>query len=319
MILLLYSLGYVFLLITCLRLRHLRSVSDKLLLMNVVLVPIGKLAYLNVPSAPGLKFGFIFLCASLLWVTANALFRVKSVSLNCIAPFVFMIPAILSLVALHNPSMLISYEIDDQRESVIARLVSLLILIAFACWTAVSVSTNRRKFTMIVKHYVGALLFSTLVGFIVFIGVFFGKLGLTELTPISADTHIVGNFYRFNPGSNVNEFGMLLGYGIFFALWLEWRTKKKVVFVSLLLIAELLTLTRASWIGVICGFVCWILMSGKKRWTYVVPLVLVTVAVFSAAALNQDFKDIMVSSTALDLGSSGEDRLEKYQFVLDGL
>jgi hypothetical protein len=319
MIYTLYSVGYLFFLYTILRLERGRPGAERLFLISVALIPIGKLFYLPVQSLMGFKFCFVFACIALTLLAIRSFCQPVPIDAAVLFPLLFLVPALISLPALRDVRMLFKYSIGEgQVDSVLARLISLAVLAMYACWIASFVAHATDGFKTIAAVYSNALLFACLIGYVIFALVFGGRLHLEDLLPISADTHLVGDIYRFNPGANVDEFGTLLGYGIMFVLWLDWSVIRKMLYLGPFFVAVLLTLNRTCWIGVPLGLLIYIMSARRKLVTMVGVGVLLGAAVFLLSQ-NHEIANIILSRTALDIGSSGADRLGKYSVAYSDL
>jgi hypothetical protein len=316
MIHLLYSFGYMFFLYAALRLGRNCAGPDRLFLVVLAMVPLGKLVYFPVPWLMGFKFCFLFLCLALPFLAVR--YCTAKVETTFLFPLLFLIPAAMSLAFLSDITMLFKYSIGgEQTDSVLARFVALAALAMFACWVARFVVRVPKGFRTIAVVYTDALLFATLVGYVITVLVFVGRLTVEDLLPISADTHLVDIVYRFNPGANVNEFGMLLGYGIMFVLWLDWPGWRKKLYLTLFILAEFLTLTRACWIGVSIGLIVYVLMVARNKVRNLVAIAAVLLVIVALISLDPDVSKIMISRTVMDIGASGAERLDKYALAYD--
>jgi hypothetical protein len=319
MIYALYFSGYLFFLYTILGLERGRPRTERLLLISVALIPIGKLFYLPVQSLMGFKFCFVFACIALLLLAIRSFCRSVPLDTAVLFPLLFLVPALISLPFLHDVRMLFKYSLGEgQVDSVLARLISLAVLVMYASWVASFVAHATDGFKSIAAVYSNALLFTCLIGYVIFALVFLGRLHVEDLLPISADTHLVGDIYRFNPGANVDEFGTLLGYGIMLVLWLDWSILRKMLYLGPFFVAVLLTLNRTCWIGVPLGLLIYIFGARRKFVATAGVGVLLGAAVFLLTR-NHEISDILLSRTVLDIGASGADRLGKYSSAYSDL
>ena len=96
-----------------------------------------------------------------------------------------------------------------------------------------------------------------IVGVGIFAGVAVGLLDSDSISAISAHSHIVAtgvlDFYRFNPGANVNQFGTYAAIGLAFTLFMQQQVKFRGFVVCLLGFALVASLTRSAWVGFLLG------------------------------------------------------------------
>lgn len=287
------------------------SLSDRLLLWIVFLVPLGKLVYFNIPGLMGFKFSFFvwaLACVAYLgsWLAFKrfGIFRFQIF-------FLFLFFPIISLILRGNIGDLVYYSGDEQNDSLGARLVTLVFLMMFS--TAIYDLCRRHGYEIVLRFFINGVVTATVVGCIIFLLVFSGVIGVPELEPISADTHIVNIVYRFNPGSNVNEFGFIAIYALLL-MGVGYPAISRIMqytVYGLLLFALFFSLTRAAWLGYAGALVLMAAVSGRGRKILILGAVSFAIVVLIAYLLGDEFSNIVLSRFALEGGASGDERLEK--------
>ena len=298
--------------------------QDKLLLFSVSLIPLGKLIYLPIPGFYGLKVPFLVTSlVSLYWIARHKL------KVNIAILFVPAIFAGMSLAWLEDPSWLFLYAYRERAgitgltgttESVLLRVVSFVLLLLY-CSSVYSCLRQRPLNTYVfARYFIYGTLASSFVGSIFFTQVWQGNFSVEDLAPISVDSHIVGNFYRFNPGANVNEFSMILAFAMILLAFSRFSYFKTRLFLLIFVLCEFATLTRGSWIALIVAYLVGQLFNRKSSTMLVRGSALAVFLMVMLAFLysfSPEMQQIIESRTALELGASGEERIEKFSYVFD--
>jgi hypothetical protein len=319
MIGILYSLGYIacVLIIRDLYKKRKLSFIEKSLVFVISIIPMGKLIYLSIPGLIGLKLSFIISSiASVAWIAYN-----KIKPFNFFLIVLLFIP-LLSMVYIENMDWIWLYRLnDEQTDSSFLRLVSLFILLMFSAVISSSILKNKFICVYIAEYYILGTIYACFIGIFISYLVFNGAISVYELLPISAGTHIVGSFYRFNPGANVNEFSMILVFAIFMLPFTRYSPRKKFLLLIFFMVLQIATLTRGSWIGLLVSVFFSVPVLKKNRLNYIsnfLSFSLVFIIIMSVLYfLFPDIKELIDSRTSFALGASGEERIEKFKFVFD--
>ena len=319
-----YFSSYFFVLFVILRLslNKQRRMSDVLFLIGVSLIPIGKLFYLPIPGLVSVKAAFIF--TSVVGGTSLLLSFIKGAQRFALLPFIFCIPALLSLIFLYPPSQasFVAAPADvAEGGSTLLRLISVFLTSAYCSYTIVYVSKNDGAERDIATYYIVATLFATVIGAFIFYGIFFGQLSRADVVPVSVqEVHIVGRLFRFNPGANVNEFGQIVGYALLMLRWTGWRTHWKLLAAVLLLIAETLSLTRGAWVGLVVAYLLYAVFTDSKQRTRLIVTGGLAFALVLVVALNWHLLDaVLASRTSLGASAGGNARLVTASAVIQAL
>ncbi len=286
--------------------------TDRFLLWIIYLVPLGKLVYFNIPGLSGFKFSFLIWSITCLFICGFWLAGLKRSSYQrFMVFFVFLLFPILSLIFRGNFDELLYYSGDEQNDSLGARLAALIFLMMFS--TAVFDLCCRHGLEVVMRAFVDGVTTATLVGCVIFALVFAGVIGVLDLEPISADTHIVDNIYRFNPGGNVNEFGLIAIYALFMLKIAYPAVSRIKLFATsgLFLFALFFSLTRAAWLSYAGALVAMAVVSGRGRKLLFYAVLSFAVMIFIVYNINDEFANIVVSRLAFEGGASGDDRLDK--------
>ena len=300
--------------------------TSRLVLFSVALVPLGKLIYLPIPGMMGLKFQFLF--ASLVGIIWIINFGINKKMLLSLFPVSM---ALISILFLNDFSYLFFYQYIELagydagnftggRESVLFRFLSIVTLIFYMIAVFSFLQKNTLNAYLLARYYIYGLLAASIIGIFIFIQVWTGNLSVADLAPISADSHIIGNFYRFNPGANVNEFSMLIAFGI---LLLPFCKFPNYIFISLLIffaLCEFAGLTRSSWISLFLALILGALFKENLMETSLFILIsfLFVIFIFTLLYINVPEVEMLINTRlALDIGTSGFERLDKFQFVFD--
>ena len=295
---------------------------EKFLILSVALIPIGKLIYFPVPGMYGLKFAFIFgALMAFIWFMYIGIHR--SAQVLFLAAFF----PVLSLLYIQNYDWIFLYQLNEQQtDSSLLRLVSYLALLLYSATIYTAILRNKALYIKFADYYVIGTLLASLVGFFIFYWVLKGSLSYAGLEPISAGVHIVNiggiSFYRFNPGANVNEFSMILAYAIFLMPFTSFSKKTKLWLASLFLLLEFATLTRAAWLAlVLSSFVAFFFLSRLKRnFKYLFITLTIFVIIFVLIyQVSDQVRFLLESRTSMDIGASGQERLEKFAYVFNHL
>ena len=305
---------------------------EKLLLFSVSIIPLGKLIYLPVPSGfYGLKFQFLMsIIVSLIWITLRGLSNraVILLVLTCIAG--------MSLGWLEDPRWLGLYSYVEKAgygagqetgtsDSAALRILAFSFLVMYSASIATALKRNEELLVSMSHHFVIGTIVSSIIGSIIFICVWNGLVSIQDLLPISVDLHIIeseNNFYRFNPGANVNEFSMILTFALILLFFVKWNNRIKFLVILFLSFCLLATLTRSSWLGIVValsiGFI-----TGSKNKKYIYKLlglfIFISFVIFSFYLFSDLFKYLIETRFAMNIGDSGEERLIKYNFVFNRL
>ncbi|WP_417538055.1 O-antigen ligase family protein [Marinomonas sp.] len=223
--------------------------------------------------------------------------------------------------------MLFLYKIGDiQTDSVLLRVITIYILSLYCYFLSDLCKKNPDLFFLAVKIYIESLLYACLCGGILFILILKGVVGEAQLSYITSGAHIIQfgslNIFRFNPGSNVNEFSYILGIGIFLLNFINIERRKKNMVLFIFLICLFLTLTRAAWLSLLVAYVIYFLLNenSTKR---MINTIIFSCFVFSIFAYIystvESFSYLVDSRLAPTIGVSGEERLEKFDFAYQSL
>lgn len=277
----------------------------------VFCIPMGKLILFSVPGLLGFKISFLLwslmaLVSVVMWMS----FGVVRVRYFLIIVAVMFFP-IFSLIVRGELSGLLVYTADEQTDSLLARVISLAILVLLAVHTVYF--SNRGHFRYLVRSFVDGIVAAACVGVFIFVCVYLGVIGVDDLAPISADTHIVDIVYRFNPGGNVNEFGLLAIYGLFlFRIGYPETTRRhSAIVMGLLYFGLFFSLTRAAWIAYAGALIVMASVGKESRKFVFLGVTIFAVLVGLIYQINDDFAQIVSSRFALEGGASGDERIEK--------
>lgn len=299
---------------------------SKLILLSVALIPLGKLIYLPVPGMMGLKFQFLF-------ASFVGLFSVVELGINK-KMLVALLPisiALISILFLQDFSHLFFYQYIELAgydagnftggsESVLFRFLSLVTLILYMISIFNFIQINSNNILLLAKYYIYGLIAASLVGLFIFIQVWIGNISVPDLAPISADSHIIGNFYRFNPGANVNEFSMLIAFGILLLPFCKFTNLQFVLLLAFFILCEFAGLTRSSWISLFLALLIGALFKENflRTFIFILFIFLSIFIVFTILYLYIPEVEMLVNTRlALDIGVSGFERIDKFQFVFD--
>lgn len=322
MIFLIYMCGYIYLSYVIVTLwRKPWPLHFKVLLFTISSVPIGKLAYFDLPFASGFKFNFLLCCLTLLLPCIIILHRgIFHISWS-LFPLIFILPPFVSLFSLKDIGYLLYYSIGEQKESALLRFMSVVILSCFSSWIAFSGEKYIQAFHIMAEQFLRGIMFTTLVGLVIFHGVWTGWFPLADLQPITAGYHVIGKFFRFNPGANVNEFGMILGYGIVLLILVRWPMRIKAIYLTVFSIADFMTLTRAAWIGLMIPLFVYLSLNLRRRvFLYFVATTLIILSASIPVFINNDLLfSLLVSRLNFLEGASNADRMEKYHEAITEL
>ena len=297
---------------------------SRLVLISVAILPLGKLIYLPIQGFMGLKFQFIFSSiVGLLW------FIFKGFNRNMLIILLPISISLLSIIFLEDYSQLFFYRyielagIDEGnytggRESVLFRFLSLCTLLIYAACIFSFILENKTNSYLVAKYFVNGVFLASLVGVIIFIQVWLGNISVIDLAPISADSHVVGSFYRFNPGANVNEFSMLIAFAIFLLPFCRFNKKEFSFYLFFFILCQFAGLTRSSYIGLLLGILFGIFFANKptRIFWYLSIFTFFTVFIFSILyAYVPEIKLLIDTRFAFDIGISGNERLDKFSYV----
>ena len=229
----------------------------------VFAVPLGKLVYL--PGTDG--FG-VTAAALLLPIFAALYISTRRISWQSVLiPLTVLTLALLSLVSLQDISKLGIYNYVEiagyhsgetgTKDSVLGRLVFIL---AYGAIYIAIIAMGVRDSSAVVRlwrWFSRGVIVASIVGVGIFAGVALGSLDSDSISAISAHSHIVVtgvlDFYRFNPGANVNQFGKYAAIGLAFTLLMQRQVKFRGFVVCLLGFALVASLTRSAWVGFLLG------------------------------------------------------------------
>jgi O-Antigen ligase. len=270
----------------------------------------------------GLKFAFIFgSIVAFFWFMYIGIHRSAQVL------FLAALFPVLSLLYIQNYEWIFLYQLNEQQtESSLLRLASYLALLLYSGVIYTSILRNKELYIKFADYYVIGTLLASIIGVVLFYLVLKGSVSYDGLAPISAGVHIVNiggiRFYRFNPGANVNEFSMILAYAIFLMPFTSFSRKTKLWLASLFLLLEFATLTRAAWLAlVLASFVAFFFLSRLKRnfkYLFITLSVFIIVFILIYHASDQ-VRLLFESRTSMDIGASGQERLEKFAYVFNHL
>jgi hypothetical protein len=328
MLTLLYSFGSVISLHFAAQIFRYRNISylSKLILLSVTIIPLGKLIYLPVPGMMGLKFQFLF--ASLIGLISIVSSGINKKMLVVLLPISI---ALISILFLQDFSHLFFYQYIELagydagnytggRESVLFRFLSLVTLLLYMMAIFNFILINSNNAYLLARYYIYGLIAASLVGLFIFIQVWIGNISVLDLAPISADSHIIGNFYRFNPGANVNEFSMLIAFGILLLPFCKFTNLQFLLLLTFFILCEFAGLTRSSWISLFLALVIGALFKENffKTFIFIFISFFSVFIVFTFLYLYIPEVEMLINTRlALDIGISGFERLDKFQFVFE--
>lgn len=188
-----------------------------------------------------------------------------------------------------------------------------IFLLFFLFTLSIIYYTDIKKIRKLAFVYIQGTLFTTIVGLVMFYMIFQGLVSENDLKIfiVAGDIHIVGNFFRFNPGSNVNEFSQILVYAIILLFYFESKLMFNIILFHL---ALLMTLTRFSWIGYLIALFGFNI---KKAVIFIFILVVSILCIYML--VDDNIRLIIESRFALDMGASGDDRIGKFLYVYESL
>jgi hypothetical protein len=287
------------------------GLKERLFCWLVFCIPMGKLLYFHFSGLIGLKITFVVwtLIGGFACFWSLCLKRIKLSALLLFCALLFF--PVLSLGFLADPWSLIAYTADGQTDSLLARLISLSALVLFMLYVWHFCSTFGVQ--PLLKAFMDGMIVASIIGVFIFVLVYSGQVGVDELLAISADTHIVSLVYRFNPGANVNEFGILAAYALLLVRFSYpgISGKKLSCIYFLLTFALFFSLTRAAWLAYLFALLLGALIGGKGRFYILLGLTLAPLFVWLVYLINDDFAQLVSSRIALDGGASGDERIEK--------
>ncbi len=295
----------------------------KFLVLPVVATPLGKLLYLPVIAVDGLKASFVLCALGVGVFTFNTMVKRKRFSAFIWLQLICMVPIGLSLLGVDkNINIIWDRLYESQYDSILLRSLSYLIFATYGCFVAASLKKQPPAFQeLLINSFLQSTVVATLLGVVIFAGVWVRALDVVDLTPISVDTHIVDNFYRFNPGANVNEFGVLAGYAIFFVQYRaigHRMTLKDLALISLFGAALFASLTRGAWVAFTLATVLYSLYSARRLKRLAIVGGLTALAIATLSLVNENVALIIDTRFSMDLGAGGEERLEKFQWAIHG-
>lgn len=320
----------VFLYLICFK-DNKRSISENVILYSIAIIPLGKLIYLPIPGYMGLKFTFLVAAiSSSIWVVTEKLNYRALILLTLLCVPVF------SITWLDNPDWLISYAYIEKagfdagfetgtKESVLLRLIAFAILVFYCISIVTAMIRNHELIVVASRYFVLGTIVASAIGFFIFLGVFNNLFSVEDLLPISVDVHIIEgekNFYRFNPGSNVNEFSMIIAFAILLLLFVSWPNKYIFLILSFFLVCEVATLTRGSWVALILGLSAGVLALGNyKKFVYriFITFTVVFLGLLFLYYFSGEFSKLMDTRLSFEIGISGVERLEKFSHVISSV
>jgi hypothetical protein len=324
-LLVLYSIGWVIALFKMAQIIRAKDMQmrtfDKAFLWIVFCIPMGKLVFFNVPGLMGFKFSFLawsIFVLLLVFISPDSIKIHWSELLLFTALVLFPVISLFSRLELGG---LFYYSGDGQRDSILARLVSYMLFIAFSFYTSYFI--RNYGFEELFRHFLEGVFCASIVGVVFFVMVYYGYLTVNDLRPISADTHIVFlhkggdvmvKMYRFNPGGNVDEFGALSACALFMSMALSGLYKKSFsYFMNLIFFFALVfSLTRAAWLAYLAGIAALFFLVPEKRKQIFISFCLLILVVFIVSVYSESVGSIVQQRTAIALGPGGEERIVKY-------
>ena len=304
---------------------------DKLLLFSIGITPLGKLVYLPIPGFYGLKVTFIVsIFSGIVW------FVIRGFSHRAAKLLILCCVAGISLGWLEDPNWLGLYKYVEKAgfdagnetgttESAALRLLAFAFLILYSGSVSTAAKRQAELLSVMASYFVVSTIAASIIGVAIFIGVWFGSFTVEDLAPISVDSHILEgqvNFYRFNPGSNVNEFSMILAFAIFLLFFVTWRSWLVILVGSFFSLCMIATLTRSSWIGIVLGLSFAVLIASKNRshfYAVTIGYAMLVLCVVTLYSISDDLRSLIDTRLAFDIGVSGDERLEKYSYVINRL
>lgn len=301
--------------------------------LSVFAVPLGKLIYL--PGTGG--FG-ITAAAILLPISAALYVATRRVSLqSMLILLAFLTLAILSLVSLQDIAKLGIYNYREisgyhsgetgTKDSVLGRLV---FIPAYGLIYIAILSMAERDHSAVIRlwsWFSRGVIVASIVGSGIFAGVALGVLDSDSISGISAHSHVVKtpafDFYRFNPGANVNQFGKYAAIGLAFILLVQRQGKFRGFVVCLLGFAVIASLTRSAWVGSLLGIIS-VAVHQRLSKKMVRTLLSIGFTLSGALALSLMFapKDVLeMIGQRVDFvpGAGGSERLIKVEHVFQSL
>jgi hypothetical protein len=300
------------------------TILSKMILISVAILPLGKLIYLPIPGLMGLKFQFIYASlVGLVWLFEKGLNRNMLIIIFPISISLFSVFFLkdYSHVFFYRYVELAGFDAGNYTggmESVLFRFLSLCTLLLYMACIFSFINENPHHIYLIAKHYVYGVLYASFIGIYIFIQVWFGNISVADLAPISADSHLVGNFYRFNPGANVNEFSMLVAFAVFLLPFCKLSNKQILSYLFFFILCIFAGLTRSSWIGLILGTIVGAFYAYRFSIVamYIFVFSMIIVLIFSILySYVPEIKVLIDTRLAFDIGVSGNERLEKFAFV----
>lgn len=314
-LLFLYSIGWtvaLFRLKTYLNMKYFCfGLKQKYFCWLIFCIPLGKLLFFHYSGLIGLKITFFLwaLIAPTLFIIyfLNQAIKLRYFLIFCLIGFF----PFLSLGFLNEPAWLFIYNLDGQTDSLLLRYFSLCVLILFMLSVFDFCETFGAR--PLIRAFVDGVVTSSLIGVIIFALVYFGWIGAIDLMPISADTHIVSSVYRFNPGANVNEFGIMAVYALFLIrqAYPTRSTGQLLPIYILLFFAIFFSLTRAAWLAYIFALSISLLISRRNRLYVLSSAFFASIFVWLIYLINDDFNYLVTSRFAFEGGASGNERIEK--------
>lgn len=287
------------------------SLNGRLFCWLIFCLPLGKLLYFHVPGLMGLKI--VFLGWAIIGIGLSLAYFISSgVKIQYFLVLIgIIIFPLISLFLLDDFSSLLVYTADGQSDSILARFFSLCILVIFMIYSKIFCEKYGPQ--LLIKSFVEGVIAACCIGIVIFISVYMQMVGVDELLPISADTHIVSLIYRFNPGGNVNEFGILSVYAlILLRIAFPALSTRTVLFIYLLLIFSLFfSLTRAAWVAYIFSLAIGVLIGGRGRVYILICLAIAPLFVGIISLINDDLTYLVTSRFALEGGAGGDERIDK--------
>ena len=209
-------------------------------------------------------------------------------------------------------------------------LIRLLFLASFLT-TVVAVSSICRrnpKVCLDLWHwFTKGTIAASLIGIAIFALVAVGKINYDWLDSVSAGYHVVEvaglDFYRFNPGANVNQFGKYAAIALAYTVGVRLNIPFRRVATAILIFALIAALGRSAWVGVVVALGA-VAVHARLTKTTLGALVLgiaVTAIALSAFCIfvPESVQEMIATRLVMSPGPGGSERIIKVTHVLNSL
>ena len=298
--------------------------------LSVLAVPLGKLIYLPGTGGSGITAAAMLLPIATLGYILKRRFSYQIT----IIPLAMFILAVLSLVSLDDLAMLGVYNYREisgyysgetgTRDSVLGRLVFLVALLVTYIAVVAMAKENRLAILRLWMWFTRGVVIASVAGVAIFAGIAYRVFDAGAISGISAHSHIVQtgafDFYRFNPGANVNQFGKYAAIGLAFTLLIQGPYKFRSSVICLLGFALVASLTRSAWLGFLLGLfsVAVHMPSFRKQLGVMLSAGIALVGITASVFVFVPDSVLIMVGQRLDFspGAGGSERLIKVEHVL---